>query len=49
MWWYFSMRQTLMSVKDESMNIYSKNVQSAKFGIYIAESIDTVRKQRFAG
>jgi len=42
------MRQKLMSVNDESMNIYPKSVQSAKSG-FIAESIDTVPKQRFGG
>ena len=43
------MRQKLVSVNDESMSIYPKSVQSAKFGIYIAETIHTVPKQRFGG
>jgi len=31
------------------MNIYLKSLQSAIFGIYIAETIDTVPKQSFGG
>jgi len=38
-----------MSVYDKSMNIYLKSLQSAIFGIYIAETTDTVPKQSFGG
>jgi len=38
-----------MSVNDESMNIYPKTLQSAIFGIYKAETINTIPKQSFGG
>ena len=38
-----------MSAYDKGMNIYPKSLQSAIFGIYIAETINTVLKQSFGG
>jgi len=38
-----------MSVNDEILNIDPKNLQSAIFGIYKAETINIIPKQSFGG
>jgi len=42
--WYFSIRQKLLSVNDEIVNIYPRSLQTTLLGSYLAETIHTVLK-----